>query len=215
MKKSLFIIIIIPLLLAGCSDDKSTKAVTYLGSWKGCIKLNDTDGTCPGYGASAQEKILTFESRGALFTDSIYINIPSNPNQNIYVLTYTGTYKFAGSITAQDGNGSEIKVNKINYSIDSITITPANQDAANSMNLNSGMFGFTDWADGVAKNVAGVESFPNIGDIIYDLLYVEQNNDTQRLYIGKLTESLDRTTDEKRPIELDIYTFLPYTNTTE
>lgn len=175
-------------LLIGCGDDSSSSAAklvddAFLGTWRT---------SCMVDGEISQRVIRVHTDGQMRLVHSVYYD---------KLCTVIGTD--ATLMTSYELVDMTTSPYKINYTVDSYTLTIRSESFVDYANTNK-FFGYTNWAVGVTKDVAGKS--PATGDVPYeavgDVMYGVYKIKANELYVGD-TETLDGTTEAKRPIVIN------------
>jgi len=209
MKNIFYIILMISTLffLQACSEDEEVATTaasqTMTDSAGATVSL---DGTytlkCNGSSSFQKPEIVlsatNYTSTWPAFSDSDCDNA---------TYTYITTATFAvGSATTTSGSDNssknDVAVTKIEYAIQSSTLTPKHADAVTSFN-SAELYGFNDWAIDVAKTTWGLNDNGTtnatevVGYKIYDIWYISGTSlimgggdvDTSKVYPTELDYS--------------------------
>jgi hypothetical protein len=209
MKNIFYIILMISTLffLQACSEDEEVATTaasqTMTDSAGATVSL---DGTytlkCNGSSSFQKPEIVlsatNYTSTWPAFSDSDCDNA---------TYTYITTATFAvGSATTTSGSDNssknDVAVTKIDYAIQSQTLTPKHADTVTSWN-SAELYGFTDWAIDVAKTTWGLNDNGTtnatevVGYKIYDIWYISGTSlimgggdvDTSKVYPTELDYS--------------------------
>ena len=185
MKNIFFITLMISTLffMQSCSTEEESTATTASQTMTDSTGASvSLDGTyliaCAGSGSSYNkyEVVIsgtTFTYKDEGFSDDTCATATTS---RTWVNTFT-----VGSATTTSGSDNSSKndlaVTKIDNALQSISLTVLSDQWAAMFNSSS-LFGFTDWANGTAKSVLGLnsdgttDSTSSVGVVSYDILYI-------------------------------------------
>jgi hypothetical protein len=209
MKNIFYIILMISTLffLQACSEDEevaTTAASQTMTDSAGATVSLDGTYTLKCNGSSSFQKPET-----VLSATNYTLTWPAFSDSDCDNATYTNitTATFAvGSATTTSGSDNssknDVAVTKIDYAIQSQTLTPKHADTVTSWN-SAELYGFTDWAIDVAKTTWGLNDNGTtnatevVGYKIYDIWYISGTSlimgggdvDTSKVYPTELDYS--------------------------
>ena len=192
--------------MQSCSTEEESTATTASQTMTDSTGASvSLDGTylqaCVGSGSnySKLEVVIsgsTYNLKNESFSDDTCATATTS---RTWVNTFT-----VGSATTTSGSDNSSKndlaVTKIDYALQSMSLTPLSDTFATSFNSGS-LYGYTDWANGTAKSIIGLydngttNSTQVVGAVSYDIWYI---NGTSFQYGGG---SVD--TSSTYPTELD------------
>jgi hypothetical protein len=211
MKNIFFITLMISTLffMQSCSTEEESTATTASQTMTDSTGATvNLDGTytlkCNGSGSNFRKPEIVLSATNYTFTWPAF----SDSDCDNATYTYITTATFAvGSATTTSGSDNSSKnglvVTKIDLAVQSQTLTPKHADSVAS--LNSGkLYGYTDWAIDVAKNVWGLNDNGTtnatevVGYKIYDIFYISGTSfqygggdvDTSKAYPTELNDSI-------------------------
>jgi len=161
MKK--YILIIVAPFLFACTK----KEVTEISSESGSLEGGSWVTGCVYSNSLYEIRSVTFS--GGQFTQSLTLYSDSNCSVAQTKVDITGTYVLSGKLS--DNSDTQ----KIDETLATSQITPLSSSVASAYN-SAALCGDSNWAVGVAKDVAGKtcssSTMPAVGAVSYDIYYI-------------------------------------------
>ena len=185
MKNIFFITLMISALffMQSCSTEEDSTATTTSQTMTDSTGASvSLDGTylidCAASGSAYVKYEVVLSGTTFTFTEAAFSDDTCATGTYSFIGAWTFTVGSATTTSGSDNSSkNDLAVTKIDYALQSLSMTILSDTVATSFNSSS-VYGFTDWANGTAKSVLGLngdgttDNTSFVGAVSYDIWYI-------------------------------------------